>query len=157
MAGRKAERPPLGRGKNSLSVHDAPILGLLRDTLGYLTQRQKVLSENVANANTPGYVPRDIANSDFAQAVERNLSRMDGASRMTVTSSRHIGTPGSASGLTLRPEDNPDSEITIDGNAVVLEEQMGRVIDTQMRYETVVGLYQKSLGLIRLAARGPMR
>ncbi len=139
-----------------MSVQDAPILGLLRDTLGYLTQRQKVLAQNVANANTPGYVPRDIQESDFARALNQQAYGRTGA-QMTVTSARHLGSAGARDGLALRAESTPDSEVTIDGNAVVLEEQMSKVVDTQMRYETVVGLYQKSLGLIRMAARPPGR
>lgn len=139
-----------------MSVQDAPILGLLRDTLGYLTQRQKLLAENVANANTPGYVPRDISQSAFEKALTQNAPR--GAdSGMTVTSAKHLGSPGARAGLTFTAEATPDSEVTVDGNAVVLEEQMTKVVDTQMRYETVIGLYQKSLGLIRLAARPPGR
>lgn len=140
-----------------MSVQNAPILALLRDTLGYLSQRQKVLAENVANANTPGFVPRDIGESDFEKALSRRMSRLDSAGRMMVTSPMHIASSGSASSLRLKAAENPDSEITIDGNAVVVEEQMTRVVDTQMRYETVVGLYQKSLGLLRLAARPPGR
>lgn len=139
-----------------MSVQDAPILGLLRETLGYLTQRQKVLAENVANANTPGYVPRDINESAFESALARTMG--SGSDRsMSVTSARHMTSDrgGDRTYMSLSPEAAPDSETTIDGNAVVLEEQMSKVVDTQMRYETVVGLYQKSLGLIRMAAKPP--
>jgi flagellar basal-body rod protein FlgB len=137
-------------------VQDAPILGLLRDTLGYLTQRQRVLADNVANANTPGYVPKDISESAFERAL-RDRSPRDATPVMTITSARHLAAPGARPGLAIRADATPDSEMTINGNAVVLEEQMTKVIDTQMRYQTVVGLYEKSLGLLRMAARPPGR
>lgn len=140
-----------------MSVQNAPILGLLRDTLGYLTQRQRVLADNVANANTPGYVPKDISDSAFERALSNRMSAMSGPT-LAVTSAGHIASPSAGrAGLAVRAEADPDSEVTIDGNAVVLEEQMTKVVDTQMRYQTVVGLYEKSLGLIRLAARPPAR
>jgi flagellar basal-body rod protein FlgB len=138
-------------------VQNTPIIGLLRETLTYLTQRQKVLAENVANANTPGYMARDIQQSAFDQALARRAQGAAAPASMAVTSAGHIASPMTASSLAVDAQDAPDSEITIDGNAVVLEEQMTKVVDTQMRYETVVGLYEKSLGLIRLAARPPMR
>jgi flagellar basal-body rod protein FlgB len=50
-----------------------------------------------------------------------------------------------------------DSETTIDGNAVVLEEQMARAAETRMAFETGIALYQKGLELVRLAARPPGR
>ncbi len=49
----------------------------------------------------------------------------------------------------------PDSETTLDGNSVVVEEQMMKVAETRTEFETMVGLYQKSLGLLRLASRSP--
>jgi flagellar basal-body rod protein FlgB len=45
--------------------------------------------------------------------------------------------------------------VTLDGNAVVLEEQMIKVADTRMNYDAALGLYQKGLQLMRLAARRP--
>lgn len=138
-----------------MSVQDAPIFGLLRGTLGYLTQRQKVLAENVANANTPDYVPRDISDTAFEAALRRGA----GGTAMARTDSGHMAAPGksASSALALQAHEDPDTETTINGNAVVLEEQMTKVVDNQMRYETVVGLYQKSLGLVRMAARPPGR
>ena len=50
-----------------------------------------------------------------------------------------------------------DSETTIDGNAVVLEEQMSAAAQTRMEFETGIALYQKGLELIRMAARAPGR
>ena len=50
-----------------------------------------------------------------------------------------------------------DSETTMDGNAVVLEEQMARAAETRMSFETGIALYQKGLELVRMAARPPGR
>ena len=49
----------------------------------------------------------------------------------------------------------PDSETTLDGNSVVLEEQMLKMGEARAGYDAAVGFYQKSLGLIRMAARRP--
>jgi flagellar basal-body rod protein FlgB len=75
---------------------------------------------------------------------------------VTVSRTRagHIdaGAPAGGSGRTLK---SPDSEVTLDGNAVVLEEQMIKVAETRMSYDAALGLYQKGLQLMRLAARRP--
>jgi flagellar basal-body rod protein FlgB len=48
-----------------------------------------------------------------------------------------------------------DSETTLDGNAVVLEDQMMKLTETRMEYDAAIGFYQKSMGLLRMAARRP--
>ena len=69
---------------------------------------------------------------------------------------RHID-PNPRAESVWRAEAAPDSEVTLDGNAVVLEEQMAKVAETRMRYEAALGLYQKTLGLIRIAGKSPTR
>jgi flagellar basal-body rod protein FlgB len=50
-----------------------------------------------------------------------------------------------------------DSETTLDGNSVVLEEEMLKMSDARMSYDAAIGFYQKSLNLLRMAARAPGR
>ncbi len=48
-----------------------------------------------------------------------------------------------------------DSETTLDGNKVVLEDQMAKMTEARMDYEAAIGFYQKSLDMLRMAARAP--
>lgn len=141
---------------------DVNVLAVLKQALGYHSERQRVITENVANANTPGYVPREVSRSDFERAVEQVRGNAPGARlsvtpvQVSATHSGHIaGTP--ATSRQFRTERAPDSETTINGNSVVLEEQMVRAQETRMQYESAMTLYQKSLGLIRMAIKPPAR
>ncbi|MDB5453182.1 MAG: flgB, partial [Caulobacteraceae bacterium] len=49
------------------------------------------------------------------------------------------------------------SETTLNGNGVTLEEEMMKMTDARMSYDAAIGFYQKSLGLLRMAARAPGR
>ena len=49
----------------ALNLPDIPIFSILRERMAWLNQRQSVLSENVANADTPGFVARDLKPLDF--------------------------------------------------------------------------------------------
>ena len=51
----------------------------------------------------------------------------------------------------------PDSETKLDGNQVVLEEQMMKMSEARMNYDAAIGFYQKSMTLLRMAARAPGR
>jgi flagellar basal-body rod protein FlgB len=74
---------------------------------------------------------------------------------MVATQAGHMAPPATSGGNVMATTKTPDSETTLDGNAVVVEEQMMKIAETRMDFETMVGLYQKSLGLLRLASRTP--
>ena len=135
-----------------MAVDDIPLFGLLKGRLGYLNQRQRLISQNVANADTPGYVGRDLKAFTFDEAMKAQAA--SGGVAPVRTSALHLqGTAKPDSVWTSRT--SPDSETTLDGNSVVLEEQMLKMAESRANYDAAMGFYQKSLGLIRLAARRP--
>ena len=133
-----------------MGIDDIPLFSNLRGRLGWLAERQRVVAQNVANADTPGYAARDLARpSDFAEA----LNGARGVELMR-TSATHIpASTGTPSRFVV--EATPDSETTPDGNSVVVEEQMLRMAESRMEYDAAIGFYQKSLNLLRMAARKP--
>jgi flagellar basal-body rod protein FlgB len=48
-----------------MAITDIPILSMLRTRLQWSQERQRVLAENVANADTPSYRARDLAPPKF--------------------------------------------------------------------------------------------
>ena len=132
-----------------MSVTDIPLLNQIKGRLGWLDDRQRVIAQNVANSDTPGFMARDLkAPTDFAEAM-----RTGGGLKMVATNARHI----SPAGQTARFEslNAPDSETTLDGNSVVVEEQMLKMAESRMAYDAAIGFYQKSMSMIRLAAKKP--
>jgi flagellar basal-body rod protein FlgB len=137
-----------------VDLANTPFFGMLRQRLDQLSQRQQLIAENIANASTPGYRPRDVDTAAF----ERMLSSSTNGGGITLarTNAGHMGAGGASNGGVAVVTRN-DSETTIDGNAVVLEEQMARAAETRMQFETGIALYQKGLELMRMAARAPGR
>lgn len=129
---------------------DVPVLGLLTQSMSFHNQRQRVIAENVANANTPGYVAQDLDESEF----QRNLQEQMQARSAPRSARGGSGVPSLTSPIRQwQTKDSPDSEMTVNGNTVVLEEQMIRANENRMEYESALSLYQKSLGMIRTAIR----
>lgn len=141
-----------------VNLNDSPYFATLRARLDQLGQRQARIAENIANASTPGYVPRDVDTKRFEEAVARAAQRTSsGRLTLTRTSEGHMPTSGAAWATSARTVVRPDSETTLDGNAVVLEEQTMRAAETRMAFETSLSLYQKGLQLVRMAAKPPGR
>jgi len=129
-----------------MKLEAIPLFSALRGRLGYLQQRQELVAQNVANSDTPKFTPRDLKpfklEGDKMQVTPVATSAMHIAPKKTLSSQSAAFK-------------SPDSETTLDGNQVVLEEQMLKMTDARMNYEAAIGFYQKSLGLIRLASRRP--
>ena len=129
-----------------MNLPDVPLLSMLRERMTWLNQRQDLLSQNVANADTPGYVSRDLKALDFQKA----LSQSGSGSSMMTTNSRHIALSPSHANK-FEEHDAPDQESNPNGNAVSLEQEMIKVADTQAQFQAAANLYAKAMTLMKTA------
>jgi flagellar basal-body rod protein FlgB len=117
-------------------------IALADQRLRWLDRRQAVLAENVANADTPGFQPRDVA--PFASALagaEANLVR---------TNAQHLAALGSgADGRALR--DRSALERTPNGNGVSLDQQALKIADNDQAHALAVALHHRWIGMLRTA------
>jgi flagellar basal-body rod protein FlgB len=123
---------------------------LISARLSWLSQRQAVLSQNVANADTPDYRPKDLRAGDFARLVEGVAGRPGGLV-MARTARAHLdGAPVARIGLAAHNQ-AIQYEVAPDGNAVVLEEQSAKAAETALDFQLTSNLYRKYLGMVRIA------
>lgn len=129
-----------------MNLPDVPLLSMLRERMTWLNQRQDLLSQNVANADTPGYVAKDLKALDFEKALRQSGS----AGSMMTTNSRHIAL-GGAGVSKFEEHDAPDQAANPNGNAVSLEMEMIKVSDTQAQFQAAANLYAKAMTLMKTA------
>lgn len=132
-------------------LKDIPVFQALHKRMDWLSARQTVLAENVANADTPGYRARDLKELSFRELMADKRTVMTTAR----THSQHLQGTGSSS--TPYADDSQDAvnESTPSENAVVLEEQTLKVSDTRMEYDLATSLYRKNMNMIRTALGRP--
>lgn len=123
-----------------------PLIAQAKEQLRWLGQRQEVLAQNVANADTPGFRARDLKPLSFGERI----AALDPV-RMTVTKAGHVESRRSADGPFKVSEQRKPYETSPNGNAVILEEQMAKVNETQLSYSLTNELYRKQLGMFRIA------
>lgn len=143
-----------------MNFSDSPFFSVLQANLHHLGQRQKLIAENIANASTPGYKPRDTDEKAFTQALTSAArARSSHGLAMAATEAGHVGfsTTSGLKSISSKVIESPDSETTIDGNAVILEDEMMKQSQTRSDYETSLALYQKGLQLLRMATKAPGR
>ncbi|HEX2759610.1 MAG TPA: flagellar basal body rod protein FlgB [Rhizomicrobium sp.] len=126
---------------------DTPFLSLLRERMTWLHQRQDLLAQNVANADTPRYVARDLKAQEFSDALKKVTTP---TSSMTVTNVRHIALSNTRAGQ-FEDLESPDVESSPNGNSVSLETQMIKVSDTQAQFAAAANLYAKAMTMMKTA------
>jgi flagellar basal-body rod protein FlgB len=126
-----------------MALSDIPIFSMLRTRMQWHQERQRVLADNVANSDTPDFRPRDLVEPRFdlamAAAPTITLARTDRGHQIGAEDGTSFAR--TTSGFQIRPA----------GNAVSLEDEMMKIADNQMDFQTVSGLYSKGLGLLKLA------
>ena len=128
------------------------LFSILTKRMDWLGQRQRVITANIANADTPEFVPRDMEASSFRRQLARTSS---GAMTPAATNGQHIQT----SQLRGRTDGDAEAEDRYEtapsGNAVVLEEQLIKMTQTRMHYEAMTNLYKKHAQMFKTALRSP--
>jgi flagellar basal-body rod protein FlgB len=131
-----------------VNVFEATLFDRMKTRLGWLEQRQAVLAETIANADTPGYRPHDLTPPKFSEVLESGAARLS-----PITSDpSHLGGSGAAAAAGKKAPASRTYEVAPAGNAVVLEEQMAKVNETLLAHNLTTQLYRKYLNLVRIAA-----
>jgi len=133
----------------AMDLSNIPLLEAITRRMGWLSQRQTVLAENVANVNTPGYDEKDLKEPDFRELVKGAAQSV----HLVATQPGHIVT---------RPDGQIDgtyettTDRTLNGNGVSIEAQMMKVSENAADYSLTTSLYKKQISLIKTAlGNGP--
>lgn len=140
-----------------MDLSKLPLFAMATKRMGWLAKRQEILSQNVANADTPNYVPHDLKPQNFRSMLKAAGAGGDGVPqvRLARTEPGHLA-PRRDPGKFRDLKDREDYETAPSGNAVILEEQFQKVSETQTDYRMATSLYHKHLSMIKdaLGRRG---
>jgi len=121
---------------------------LTKNRLSYLSEKQKVIAANVANANTPNYRAKDIKEPDFAAQLKKTSPAH---MKMTVTNPMHMASSPVEGGMYQVYTPKPDMALTIDGNGVSLEDQLNEASKVKAEYDKALTIYNKYKSLLQTA------
>jgi flagellar basal-body rod protein FlgB len=126
-----------------------PLFSVMKSKLGYISARQSVLAQNVANADTPDYKAKDVKEPDFKH-IAQSLSRGTAQKLpIQITNEKHMAGSSSSSMMLQAEKRLSTYERNPNGNNVVIEEEMMRVADNQAEYQKVLSLYRKTVEMFR--------
>lgn len=140
-----------------------PIEGIFSNTIELLgksidlrAKNHNHISANLANAETPNYIPTAVSFEGELSDAMKSQSNLGGG-RKPATHPRHIplkGQAGSISTVEGTVVQTPAPGIGRDGNAVELEQEMGRLATNQILYNASVQMIGKKFDGLKVAIKG---
>ncbi len=130
-----------------MDLNRIPLFEALSKRMAWLGERQTVLAENVANADTPGYTARDLKPPDFKNMLDQTQKQFS----LVTTQPGHIAI---ARDVTEDAEPEAATDSSLDGNRVSLEEQMMKVSQTANDFALTTTIYKANIGMIKSVLGG---
>lgn len=116
----------------------------LKTAISMRLLKGNVINANIANAETPGYSAKKM---DFEAALARALD-LDGVRDLSTSHPDHFAL-GSGGQVKADIYDNPEGEITNDGNTVNLEKEMAALAENQIQYRAALQLINRKIAALR--------
>jgi flagellar basal-body rod protein FlgB len=133
---------PKSRQDRSMDLSKIPLFEAMSKRMAWLSERQTVLAENVANADMPGYVARDLKPPDFRSMVSKSVQQVS----LLTTQPGHIAVKSETMSTA---ETTNTTEPSLSGNRVSLEDEMMKVSQTANDFALTSTLYRANIGLIK--------
>ncbi len=136
-----------------MDSNSLPIVAALKQRMRWLTARQNVIAENVANADTPGYRPRRLKEQSFKDLLTNQTAMTGGGgASLKRTSGQHMRIGGGD--MDRSPRQFKAREVADErpnGNGVTLEDELVSMAETQIEYQTMLNVYRKHHAILRTA------
>ncbi len=140
--------------------------------MDWLTERQAVLAQNLANTDTPNFKAKDLVQPDFKRVLEANGvadrpgalraaargaagsgAGASGPVRLATTNAGHLARRSVEQRTVAHTAERRNMETSPSGNDVNLEDQVSKVTETQMDYQLTANLYRKHLLMLKSVLR----
>ena len=136
------------------------MLNRISDTLDFQAQalslrseRQRLIASNIANADTPGYVARDL---DFAQALRQATGTLQPARVLQVSQPGHLG--GASGGGGARSDASltyaTAAQTNLDRNTVDMDRERASFADNSVKYEATLRFINGNVRTVLSAITG---
>lgn len=136
-----------------MTIKDLPLLQAAAEKMRWHDARQSTIAHNIANADTAGFKPSDIAAPDF-KSLLGTTSASSATLTMAATNPGHIGLNGARAGQIPSAQVQRNTyETSPAGNGVVLEEQLLKMQSNAIDHRLTSTIYQKNIDMLRLAIK----
>jgi len=125
-----------------------PVPLMMKKSLDFESARHLLISNNIAQMDTPGYKTHDI---DFKSQLKDAMGGGGSQLKLATTNERHIG-PGMDSLKMLSPVPVEEENLAkSNGNNVDIDKEMAKLAENQIEYNAVTQFMMKRGSTVRSA------
>ncbi|MFO7151710.1 MAG: flagellar basal body rod protein FlgB [Bacillota bacterium] len=124
------------------------ISGLLEKYMDAKWLRNEVISNNIANVDTPNFKRSDVV---FEDVLKNHLKESAPRLALTTTSEKHIKASRSSVGVKPRIVVQNDRTLRNDGNNVDIDKEMVKLVENALSYNILAEQLQRQFSLLRSA------
>ena len=151
-----------------MTTENLTVMRGFTDKIGWIESRQKTLSQNISNADTPGFRPMDAVPYEFKDLLSMSSTsklslaagQVGGSGRPSLpklenTDKAHLNNQG-LPGDVQEPDNKKQRrtyEVAPAGNSVVLEEQLLKMGENYADHRLMTNLYQKNVDMLKLSVK----
>jgi len=124
------------------------------EALTLRAERQRLIASNIANADTPGYVAREM---DFSQALREATGSLaaGGAARMQTTQTGHIQPMAGSLGGPVGLKYAAAAQTNLDRNSVDMDRERASFAENSVKYEATLRFINGSVRSMLDAMKSP--
>jgi flagellar basal-body rod protein FlgB len=127
-----------------MDLGNIPLFKAMMSRMSWLTERQQLLGQNVANADTPAFKAKDLKPQTFKEMLAGT-----GASHLPLAATQLNHLAGVGPALSFKPVADRNTETSPSGNNVSVEDQMLKVSSTANEFQLTTSLYRRQIGMLK--------
>ena len=130
-------------GEKQMDLNNLTVFNMAKQNMNYLSLKEKVIAGNIANASTPNYLAKDVTKPSFLDSLKENKPLLE----LNKTNSKHLGELKSVAqknklkNIAVVYTPKPTDALTIDGNGVIIEDQMNEASKASSEYKRMITIY----------------
>jgi flagellar basal-body rod protein FlgB len=127
-----------------MDLGNIPLFKAMMSRMSWLTERQQILAQNVANADTPAFKAKDLKAQTFKEMLAGT-----GSDHLALAATQPNHLTGTGAAVPFRPVADRSAETSPSGNSVSIEDQMLKVSSTANEYQLTTSLYRRQIGMLK--------
>lgn len=137
-----------------VDLRNLTVFNMAGRNMQYLSAKQRVIAQNIANASTPKYLAKDIEEPAFLSSSSSvSTTKIVG---LRVTHPKHYDMLASENAKkttngfkVYTPQ--PKEALTIDGNGVIVEDQVNEASKASSEYKKMITIYNSYKNMLSTA------
>ena len=130
------------------------IFGIHEQALSVRKERQNIIANNLANADTPNFKARDLDWRKEMQAAQESLSQNINRPDLKTTNSRHISGFAESTSTQAYLQYRQPTQPSLDGNTVEAHIEKAQFMENSMQYQATLEFMNGKISSIRGALKG---